>query len=586
MTRLSIFLVIIMVVGERSMAAPGEQDDAAAIRQKYTDWLRAYEQKDLGRTMDIFAPDYISTFAGAPDNHLDTARKSYEKSFAAAGSVRQWKPIDLEIDVSGDLAYALADWQLLEDGALRQTNRSIDVLKRTRAGWKIIRSFTIPKDGREIKSSCEVTLPKVSAESFNGSAHEVWQTLMRWRDSYNARDLAGTMAPYDSSINGMYAGSGLDTLPTLRDSYTRLFAGADRQRTVNFEPEEILVSGNFAFARHHWMSTMRTPVGETRRLSRGIEFWRRNDSDEWKLVRYLSYLACNYTPKEPAIVGEGIISTPQDEFGGSFSPDGKTIYFDRSVPPHYLYTMWESHLIGNTWQTPELLPFSWQYRDSDPVLSPDGKKLLFVSDRPVNGKDPHHYEIWMCEQDGDKWSEPKNLGPIVNTHSQYFASMANNGNLYFSATTADNDSEIDVFISRFVDGKYTTPVNLGPQINGKGIVNIEAFVSPNEKFLLIGAFNRPDSVGSSDIYVSYNQNGKWSAPLPVTAINTAAREYSPRLIPDGKRLIFTSERGMGTEKRDKPWTMVEFEQKSRSIWNGLGNIYSVPIDVLPKPPKE
>jgi hypothetical protein len=191
----------------------------------------------------------------------------------------------------------------------------------------------------------------------------------------------------------------------------------------------------------------------------------------------------------------------------------------------------------------------------------------------------------MCEREGDKWSEPKNLGPVVNTHSQYFASMASNGNLYFTATIGEDDSEIDVFVSKFVDGKYTAPENLGPQINGKGIVNIEAFISPDEKFLLIGAFSRPDSVGSSDIYVSYNQNGKWSAPLPVLAINTPAREYSPRLTPDGKRLIFTSERGMGTEKRDKPWTMVEFEQKSHSIWNGLGNIYSVPIDVLPKPPK-
>jgi Tol biopolymer transport system component len=289
---------------------------------------------------------------------------------------------------------------------------------------------------------------------------------------------------------------------------------------------------------------------------------------------------------EPVILGEGIVSTSQDEFGGSLSPDGKTIYFDRSVPPHYLYTMWESHLVGDKWQTPQLLPLSGQYRDSDPVLSPDGKKLLFVSDRPVDGQDRHHYEIWMCKRDGDSWSEPKNLGPVVNTHSEFFASMASNGNLYFSATIAKNDSEIDVFVSKFVDGKYTAPQNLGPRMNGKGIVNIEAFVSPDEEFLLIGAFARPDSVGSSDIYVSYNQNGKWSAPLPVSAINTPAREYSPRLSPDGKRIIFTSERGMGTDKRDEAWTMSEFEQKSRSIWNGLGNIYSVSIDVLPKPPKE
>src|SRR2546430_11746776 len=192
----------------------------------------------------------------------------------------------------------------------------------------------------------------------------------------------------------------------------------------------------------------------------------------------------------------------------------------------------------------------------------------------------------MCHRQGEKWSEPQNFGPVVNIHSQYFASMASNGNLYFSATIGDNDSEIDIFVSKFVNEKYTTPVNLGPQINGKGIVNIEAFVSPNEKFLLIGAFGRPDSVGSSDIYVSYNQNGTWSAPFPVNGINTPAREYSPRLSPDGKRLIFTSERGMATERRDKPWTIAVLEQKSRSIWNGLRNIYSFPIEALPKPPEE
>jgi hypothetical protein len=43
---------------------------------------------------------------------------------------------------------------------------------------------------------------------------------------------------------------------------------------------------------------------------------------------------------------------------------------------------------------------------------------------------------------------------------------------------------------------------------------------------------------------------------------------------------------MATEKRDKPWTTAEFEQKSRSIWNRLGNIYSVSIDVLPKPTQQ
>jgi ketosteroid isomerase-like protein len=388
MKKLSIFLVIALC--QRSVVSAIEQDDVATIQQQYLEWQRAYEEKDLTPTMDIFAPDVISTFAGGKDNELGAIRQSYEKSFAMAGPARQWKSVDLEISASDDLAHALVDWQMLEGGSVRLTNRSIDVLKRDGTRWKIIRSFTIPKDNRTVKQSCDIALPHVSPDTFTGGAGEVWRTLMRWRNSYNARDLSGTLAPYDPATTGLYAGNSPDTFASLRESYTRSFAAADRQRSIGFEPEEIIASGNFAFVRDHWTSTIRTPVGETRRLSRGIEFWRKSDRDEWKLLHYLSYLVCNYTPNEPAMIGEGIISTAQDEFGGSLSPDGKAVYFDRSVPPHYLYTMWESHLVGDKWSSPQILPFSGEYRDSDPVLPPDGNKLLFVSDRPVNEKDPHH----------------------------------------------------------------------------------------------------------------------------------------------------------------------------------------------------
>src|SRR5438552_7577377 len=193
------------------VSSPAQNDPAATIRQQYRDWLRAYEQKDLPGTMEIFAPDGISTVAGAADSDFNATRRSYEKSFASVGPSRQWRPVDLEIGASDELAYALADWEMVEAGAdgaanVRLTNRSIDVLKRDGTKWKIIRSFTIPKDGREVKSSYDRTLAKVSPDTFTNGAREVRQTLMRWRNSYNGRDLAGTLASYDSSINGMYAG--------------------------------------------------------------------------------------------------------------------------------------------------------------------------------------------------------------------------------------------------------------------------------------------------------------------------------------------------------------------------------------------
>ena len=177
MRNLSLFLVIVLC--QRSVVAAIGNDDVAIIRQQYLEWQRAYEEKDLARTISIFAPDVISTFAGGKDNELNAIRQSYEKSFATTGPPRQWKPLDLEISASDDLAYALADWQMLEDGSVRLTNRSIDVLKRDGTKWKIIRSFTVPKDNRSVKQSCDVALPHVSSDAFTGGAGEVWRTLMR-----------------------------------------------------------------------------------------------------------------------------------------------------------------------------------------------------------------------------------------------------------------------------------------------------------------------------------------------------------------------------------------------------------------------
>lgn len=137
-------------------------------------------------------------------------------------------------------------------------------------------------------------------------------------------------------------------------------------------------------------------------------------------------------------------------------------------------------------------------------------------------------------------------------------------------------------MSRWENGRYATPVKLGPELNGTNITNVEAFVSPDERFLFIGAFGRPDSLGSSDVYVSQRDGNRWLTPVNLgPLVNTPAREYSPRLTPDGKRLIFSSERGMTTEVRTSAWTMGEFERKSRSVLNGLGNLYSVPLSDLP-----
>ncbi|MGZ4808271.1 MAG: TolB family protein, partial [Thermoanaerobaculia bacterium] len=93
------------------------------------------------------------------------------------------------------------------------------------------------------------------------------------------------------------------------------------------------------------------------------------------------------------MLGEGVISTSADEFAGAITPDGRTIYFDRSIPRSVLYVICVSHLVNGRWTAPEVAPFSGQYRDSDPVLSPDGKRLYFASDRIWPGQKEPNFDI-------------------------------------------------------------------------------------------------------------------------------------------------------------------------------------------------
>lgn len=281
----------------------------------------------------------------------------------------------------------------------------------------------------------------------------------------------------------------------------------------------------------------------------------------------------------PEMIGEGVISTPDDEFGGTPAPDGKTLYFDKTVPAHYLYVLCESKLVNGKWSKPEVLPFSGEWRDSDAVLSPDGETMFFASDRPVkaNSPDERRFQIWQVKQTRRGWSEPTLVpGSINSAGSQVFASITNDGTMYF--TTSRKGAGYEIFRARLVNGEYREAEDLGPVVNGPGISSLEAWIAPDESYLLIGSFGREGGYGNSDLFVSFNEKGTWSKPVNLGPIvNTPAREYSPRVSADGKWLYYASEMGMPYEKREQPVTYQQFTDAMKTVRNGLGNIYRVPL---------
>ena len=68
------------------------------------------------------------------------------------------------------------------------------------------------------------------------------------------------------------------------------------------------------------------------------------------------------------------------------------------------------------------------------------------------------------------------------------------------------------------------------------------------------------------------------SPRTPSVINTPARDYSPRISGDGKWFLYTSERF--DHQPDLPLTYESFVRMSRGLYNGLGNLYRVPMEYV------
>lgn len=283
-----------------------------------------------------------------------------------------------------------------------------------------------------------------------------------------------------------------------------------------------------------------------------------------------------YQQSQPEVFGPGVISTGDMELNAAFTPDGQTLYFSKRTPKYQLWTILVSSLRRGSWSTPKVAEFSGQYGDNDPFISPDGSKLFFSSNRIGPGKTKYDFDIWMVEKTRSGWSEPTNPGPPVNTESQeFYPTVSANGTLYFSSNREGGKGSGDIYRSRFIDGKYSAPENLGDSINSK-YFDGDPYIAPDESFLIFVSYNRPEGLGDGDIYISFNRNGSWTAAKNLgSRINSSALDFCPTMSPDKKYFFFTSERGFADQPLKGRLTYTEFMKKIHGPGNGLGDIYRI-----------
>ena len=292
---------------------------------------------------------------------------------------------------------------------------------------------------------------------------------------------------------------------------------------------------------------------------------------------------------QPVMLEPGVISTSANEFGGSITPDGRELWYSSSVQHFYMETIFFSRKLPNGhWGPPRLASFSGHGHDFDPVFSPDGKRMLFISDRPTHaGEKKLDYDIWYVDRrQGGGWGKPHRFPEPVNSvpdangegGREEFASVASDGTIYFASERPARPG-MAIYMSRLVAGKYQAP-ELLPDIINAGTFVGEPLIAPDQSFMFFSAFGLPGGYGNWDIYFARRgPDGQWQKPQNLgPKVNTAERDYSPRLEPDGHTLVFTSERYFGDDGRRLDFATIK--RGLASLRNGQGNIYTIDARTL------
>jgi len=242
------------------------------------------------------------------------------------------------------------------------------------------------------------------------------------------------------------------------------------------------------------------------------------------------------------LFGQGIISSIWGLHSTAvFSPDGNEVYWAPMMTfPGEIYSrggLLTMKRVNGRWSPPAWASFSGPDNEDDvPFISQDGKRIYFISQRPVPGEREGSERIWFADRSPSGWSEPRPLDPNVNSMNMHWEfSLDREGNVYFGGQAPDSRGMGDIYLARFRDGKYERPVNLGEPVNSAA-GETTPFIAPDGSYLI---YSR-----QYDLWVSFRgADGAWSGPVKLgPEVNSPAVELCPIVTADGKYLFFLSQR--------------------------------------------
>lgn len=248
-------------------------------------------------------------------------------------------------------------------------------------------------------------------------------------------------------------------------------------------------------------------------------------------------------PFTPVNLGRQVNSAA-DEYLPSITVDDSTLIYTRRE--HNNEDFFISNMGDGGWRKSRPLDDNIntpEYNEGAGSISADGKDLYYtICGRPgVIGR----CDIYVSHKQGYRWSNPKNLGPDVNTESwESQPSISADGQtLYFTSSRPGGYGGFDIWMTQKAgNNHWRRPVNLGPGINTKGN-EISPFIHPDDETLYFSSDGLP-GLGGKDLYFTRRTpGGEWGKPVNLGyPINTADDESTLVITANGKKGYFASDK--------------------------------------------
>lgn len=233
-------------------------------------------------------------------------------------------------------------------------------------------------------------------------------------------------------------------------------------------------------------------------------------------------------------------SSDRNDYNLSMDAGERTAVFARSNADFANARIMISHKRAARWSVPQAIAFTDErYSDSDPWLTPDGRTLLFVSNRPTADQpDKKDLDIWRARRTAAGWSAPEHLGPEVNSKGPELGPEMHHGLLTFSSARKGGTGGLDIMTAA-VRGQGFAPAEPMPGPFNSKESDSDFTLSRDGR---LAAFWRGGSDGTAKIMIAVRPAGSaWSEPTVLPdQLNPGPFNFTPSFSYNGRRLYFAS----------------------------------------------